>query len=61
MVGQLQPLARQGEQDPSMLLAVPGLFSDELRQSGAFHHEVADALKSLYERGAADTLAMYLE
>jgi mannitol-1-phosphate/altronate dehydrogenase len=44
-----------------MLLAVPGLFSDELRQSEAFTHAVSDALKSLYERGAAETLAMYLE
>jgi mannitol 2-dehydrogenase len=61
MVGQLQPLARQGGADPSMLLAVPGLFSDELRQSEAFTHAVSDALKSLYERGAAETLAMYLE
>lgn len=61
MVGQLQPLARQGGADPSMLLAVPGLFSDELRQSEAFRQMLADALKSLYERGAADTLAMYLE
>lgn len=61
MVGQLQPLARQGEADPSMLLAVEGLFTDELRESEAFHGKVADALKSLYERGAAETLAMYLE
>lgn len=61
MVGQLQPLARQAGMDPSMLLAVPGLFCDELRHSEAFHHTVADALKSLYEHGAAETLAMYLE
>lgn len=61
MVGQLQPLAKQGLQNPRAVLAVPGLFPPELRESEAFIQEVGEALKSLYERGAKATLALYAE
>jgi mannitol 2-dehydrogenase len=59
MAGTLQPLAKQGREDPRPLLSVHSLFGD-LAQQPAFVDELGAALHSLYNQGARATLARYL-
>jgi len=55
----LQPLARQGREDPRPLLTVHSLFGD-LGQQPEFVADLGEALRLLYAEGAAATLARYL-
>lgn len=57
----LQKKAREGRDDPRALLAVPGLFSEDLTHSPAFLQELTQALQRFYRDGARATLAHYLE
>jgi len=59
LVGTLQPLARQGREDPRPLLTVHSLFGD-LGQQPEFVADLGEALRLLYAEGAAATLARYL-
>ena len=61
MAQELTARAEEGGTDPRVLLATQGLFSDVLRNSPAFRHELEVALKSLYEDGARATLAHYVD
>jgi mannitol-1-phosphate/altronate dehydrogenase len=55
----LQPLARQGRDDPRPLLGLHQLFGD-LDQHPAFVADLSEALRLLYTEGAHATLAHYL-
>jgi mannitol 2-dehydrogenase len=58
---ELTPLARKGGKDPMVLLGVPYLFGDDLRNDKRFVTELTNALESLYEEGAMVTLEKYVD
>jgi mannitol 2-dehydrogenase len=60
MAAELQQRAREGGEDPTLLLGVKSLFGDDLRGDERFVGELKRAMKSLYEVGARRTLELYV-
>ncbi len=59
MAGVLSESARVAGRDPEKFLAVREVFGEDLPQSMVFVEQVREALESLYDQGARDTLAKY--
>ncbi len=59
MADRLVAAARAGGKDPSRLLALREVFSEQIARAPAFVNEVSRALASFYDHGAEETLAAY--
>lgn len=57
----LQQKAREGKDNPRVLLSVPGLFSEDLVGNETFVNQLTEALQRFYRDGARATLAHYVE
>ena len=60
MEARITETARRGGADPTAMLSLRELFGDELPKANPFSQEVAQALKSFYEKGAKATLESYV-
>lgn len=56
----LQAKAREGGKEPTVLMNIKNLFGDDLRDDERFMTTLTDALHSLYEVGAKETLAKFV-
>ena len=60
MAARLHELALEGGENPTPLLAVRDIFSEQLASTPRFVNRVRELLKSFYTNGAKATLAQIL-